>query len=145
MNGCVCKRGFFSLRDCGDPIAARCAACGREVCAAHLSPASGFTKCLDCHARGAAAQERPAAGTPAARAATPPAAVSPAAASGTQGDDEWVYGYRDSYYRRGYRPIYAGYYYDHYYDSYDTRTFDRAAAAGPVDDSRDAEADFGES
>jgi hypothetical protein len=135
MMGCACKRGFFSLRDCGDPVSTTCSSCGRGVCAAHLSPASGFSQCLDCHARGAQAQTQ----------AQPPSTtkrqVSPNAA-----DDEWVYGYRNSYYRTGYGPIYSGYYYDHYYDSYDTRTFDRAAAANPPDDDKpDAETNFGES
>jgi hypothetical protein len=131
MNECACKRGFFSLRDCGEPIVATCTSCGRGVCAAHLSPSSGRSQCLDCHARGTQTET--------------PSTAKPQAATST-GDDEWVYGYRNSYYRSGYGPIYSGYYYDHYYDSYDTRTFDRAAAASPADDdTSDAEADFGES
>lgn len=132
MMGCMCKRGFFALRDCGEPIAATCPACGRGICAAHLSPASGYSECLDCHARRADQQ-------------TPPATTSDKSTSTGDSDSDWVYGYRDRYYHTGYSPIYSGRYYDSYYDDYDTRTFDRTAASGPVDEGDKPEADFGDS
>ena len=119
MTGCECKSGFFSLRDCEEPPSASCAECGRQVCSRHLSPASGFAKCLDCAARAAQAEQGQA----------PPAPGEEAL------DDEWTYGARHRYYSSGYHPLYTGSRYHHYYDSYDTRSFD---------DVDTAEADAGE-
>ena len=48
---CKAKNGFFSLRDCGAPANNSCVDCKRAMCSLHLSPASGFTRCLDCEAR----------------------------------------------------------------------------------------------
>ena len=80
MTGCECKSGFFTLRDCDGAPAGSCSECGRTACTRHLSPASGFTQCLDCHARaGQAAGAKPAAGEPAL-------------------DDEWTYGARHRFY-----------------------------------------------
>jgi hypothetical protein len=124
MTRCQCRSGFFSLRDCDEPVSSVCSQCGRAVCARHLSPASGYTTCLDCHGRQAHPPDRE-----------------------TGYGDDWVYGYRDTYYRSGYGPIYSGSYYDSYYDSYDTRSFDRDADGTDTDD--DAEdrtaAGFGDS
>ena len=106
MTGCECKSGFFTLRDCDGAPAGSCSECGRTACTRHLSPASGFTQCLDCHARaGQAAGAKPAAGEPAL-------------------DDEWTYGARHRFYTAGYAPLYTGSHRSHYYDSYDTRSFD---------------------
>jgi len=100
MTRCQCKRGFFSLRDCDEPVSKTCEQCGRTVCARHLSAASGYTRCLDCQGREAPVRNRE-----------------------TDYDDDWVYGYRNNYYRSGYGPIYTGRYYSDYYDTYDTRSF----------------------
>lgn len=127
MTGCECKSGFFSLRDCEEPPSTSCAECGRMVCARHLSPASGFTRCLDCQARAAQAEQGQA----------PPPPGDPAL------DDEWTYGARHRYYSSGYHPLYTGSRYHHYYDTYDTRSFDETDA-GDVD-AGDGGAGFGDS
>ncbi|HPA50558.1 MAG TPA: hypothetical protein PLP50_03050 [Thermoanaerobaculia bacterium] len=107
MSGCECKGGFFTLRDCDGAPAGACSECGRTACARHLSPASGFTQCLDCHAR---AEQQPREGQN---------------ATGEEVlDDEWTYGARHRFYTAGYAPLYAGSHRSHYYDSYDTRSFD---------------------
>lgn len=107
MSGCECKSGFFSLRDCDGAPAGACSECGRTACTRHLSPASGFTQCLDCHAR---AEQQPREGQD---------------ATGEEAlDDEWTYGARHRYYSSGYHPVYTGSHYDRYYDTYDTRSFD---------------------
>ena len=112
MGSCMAKRGFFSLRDCGEMAVKQCALCGRPMCSAHLSPRSGFTNCLDCDAR---QSERDALGQPA-------------------DDPNWAYRYRDRYYSTsGYAPLYTGSRYDSYYDRYDTRSFDsNMASSGPA-------------
>src|SRR6058998_2344200 len=103
MERCRAKRGFFSLRDCGEMSVKQCAGCGRPMCSQHLSPQSGFTRCLDCEGR---AVEKEAI----AKKDSPPP-------SKPLDDPTWSYRYRDRYYSRsGYAPIYTGYYYDSYYD-----------------------------
>ena len=113
METCKAKRGFFSLRDCGEPVAKKCALCSRPMCTHHLSPASGYTRCLDCDAR--QAEQKVAGGT------------------ANVNDPTWPYRYRSSYWRtRGYSPIYGGYFYDPYYNDYDFRSFDSdMARRGP--------------
>lgn len=111
MKGCECKSGFFALRDCDEPVARTCARCNRGVCSHHLSPASGFTECLDCWAR--EHDEK---------ASQPP--YDDRRAGNAPLDDDWTYGYRHRYYRDGYRPIYSGTAASAYYNSYDTRSFD---------------------
>jgi hypothetical protein len=139
MSGCECKSGFFSLRDCDGAPAGACSECGRTVCTRHLSPASGFTQCLDCHARSAQApgeeQGRPekvsgfdeyqrtvAQGPGNGQARPKGAGEDPAL------DDEWTYGARHRFYTSGYSPVYTGSHRSHYYDSYDTRSFDETDA-----------------
>ncbi len=131
MSGCECKSGFFSLRDCDGAPAASCSACGRAVCTRHLSPASGFTECLDCHARAA---EQPQ-GEPGAKGAVP--------AGEPPLDDEWTYGARHRFYSSGYHPLYTGSHYNRYYDSYDTRSFDETDTGGS--DAGEPAAGFGDS
>jgi hypothetical protein len=97
---CQCKRGFFALRNCGQPASRQCITCQRFACADHLAPSKGYMECLDCAAR---AGEK--------KVAEPDVY-----------DDEWAYRYRHGYYRRGYAPIYWGHH-DRYYDSYDARPF----------------------
>ena len=133
MSGCECKSGFFSLRDCDGAPAGSCSACGRTVCTRHLSPASGFSQCLDCHARAAQQQE----GQQAAPGAVP--------AGDAALDDQWTYGARHRFYASGYAPIYAGSHYNRYYDSYDTRSFDETGAAESEVETDDGGAGFGDS
>ena len=123
MEHCRAKRGFFSLRDCGEMAVKQCALCGRPVCSMHVSPHSGFTNCLDCDGRQAEHQ----------------ALQQPNQQQQQQQTDQplddpaWSYRYRDRYYSRtGYAPIYTGSHYDSYYDRYDTRSFDsNMASSGP--------------
>lgn len=83
---CAATKGFLTLGDCGNPAASTCSQCGRPMCAAHLSPATGFSTCYDCAATQQPAQQK----------------------EGTeQGeyDESWAHGYRSSYYSdSGYRP-----------------------------------------
>jgi hypothetical protein len=48
MNGCECKRGFFTLRACGEAAIGPCQTCLRAMCAEH---AASPTQCLDCASR----------------------------------------------------------------------------------------------
>jgi len=120
MRNCRAKRGFFSLRDCGEMAVKDCVLCGRPVCSQHLSPQSGYTRCLDCEGR---ATEK--------KVLDPKAPPPPPDAPLT--DRGWAYRYRDRYYSRShYAPVYVGSYYDSYYDRYDTRSFDSGmAGSGP--------------
>lgn len=131
MTGCDLKSGFFSLRDCDGAPAGACSECGRTACTRHLSPASGFTKCLDCWAR--SSQQGPQ------EEGRPADAVGEDAAL----DDQWTYGYRHRFYAAGYHPLYTGSHYSRYYDSYDTRSFDETHAGEPDDAERAA--GFGDS
>ena len=130
MQNCRARRGFFSLRDCGEPSVRQCALCARPICSPHLSPRSGFTRCLDCDGR---AVEKDVLATPGKKkdAAPPPPPDQPANDPLT--DPSWTNRYRDRYYSRtGYAPYYTGAYYDSYYDRYDTRSFDSdMAGSGP--------------
>ena len=114
---CRAKRGFFSLRDCGDPADAPCVDCKRPMCSLHRSPSSGFTRCLDCEARKPVAAAAAAAGT---------AGAADAVVAEDLNDPVWPYRYRRRYYHsHHYAPTYVGRYYDNYYSDYDYRTFDR--------------------
>ena len=139
MTGCECKGGFFALRDCDQPQAGSCTRCGRGVCSRHLSPASGFTECLDCWAQereGAAAQQQPNDD------GSMPAQQSTVAEDAPL-DEDWAYGYRHRFYRGGYRPIYAGAAAGTYYSTYDTRSFDDDYSSGSDFDEGDG--GFGDS
>jgi hypothetical protein len=118
MDRCRAKRGFFSLRDCGETSVKKCALCGRSMCSQHLSPMSGFTRCLDCDGRAAEKE-----------------VVDPKKPQPEQplNDPTWSHRYRDRYYHAAaYAPIYTGTHHDSYYDSYDTRSFDSdMASRGP--------------
>ncbi|HSE99143.1 MAG TPA: hypothetical protein VLD57_12820, partial [Blastocatellia bacterium] len=50
MNGCEVRRGFFVLRDCGEPAFNTCMECGRSMCAAHTSMSEAML-CVECGAR----------------------------------------------------------------------------------------------
>lgn len=82
---CAATKGFLTIGDCGNPTSSVCSHCGRPMCAAHLSPASGFSTCYDCAATQPAQQQQ---GT-----------------EDNQYDETWAHGYRSSYYNNsGYRP-----------------------------------------
>ena len=49
MSGCECKSGFFALRDCTQPVAARCPVCRRAMCRQHAADVQ-LSVCLDCAA-----------------------------------------------------------------------------------------------
>lgn len=154
MSGCECKSGFFSLRDCDGAPAGACSECGRTACTRHLSPASGFTQCLDCHAR---AQQQPGDGQ-----AQPEKVssfdeyqrsvaqkpVEPRAGAVREDaalDDEWTYGARHRYWSSGYGPVYTGSHHSHYYDSYDTRSFDETEGGEAEADDGGGGGGFGDS
>lgn len=113
MTGCQCKSGFFTLRDCEEMPIKACDACGRMMCARHTSPASGFSQCLDCWARGTHEQRE-----------QDEEEDLTANESDEALDDEWTYSLRHGYYATGYRPLYAGH---DTFDDYDVRSFDRSA------------------
>lgn len=153
MTGCECKSGFFSLRDCDGAPAGSCSACGRTVCSRHLSPASAFSQCLDCHARSSqqpgeeARPKEPASFAEYQRSLEQQAGGRPARRAGAGEDpaldDEWTYGARHRFYASGYAPLYAGSHYSRYYDSYDTRSFDETETG--ESDADEPAAGFGDS
>jgi hypothetical protein len=106
MLGCVCKRGFLVLRDCGKAAVATCAECSRGVCGEHLAG----TLCVDCAAkRGEAVPAQP----------PDPAGLGSRLAARQ----------RHAYYtERDYHPFISGYP-TPYYDTYDTRAFDDSETA----------------
>jgi hypothetical protein len=94
---CAAAKGFLTQANCGAPAATACSHCGRPMCTAHLSPASGFSMCYDC----AATQQ--------------PQQDQQQQQQDAGYDDTWAHGYRSSYYSStGYRP----------YDRSDVRSFD---------------------
>jgi hypothetical protein len=96
---CMAAKGFLTQADCGAPAASACSQCGRMMCTAHLSPASGFSTCYDCAATQQQQQQQEG------------EQVEP------EYDDTWAHGYRASYYSStGYRPSGA-------YDSTDSQSF----------------------
>lgn len=85
---CEAMKGFLTQGVCGAPAASACSHCGRMMCTAHLSPASGFSMCFDC----AATQQ--------------PQDQQQQQQDQHAGDydDTWAHGYRSSYYAStGYR------------------------------------------
>ncbi len=110
---CAAAKGFLTQADCGNPAATACSHCGRPMCTAHLSPASGFTMCYDC----AATQQ--------------PQRQEEGEAAETEFDDTWAHGYRASYYSSsGYRPHGSS----SSYDSRDVSSFDERGGASFEDE-----------
>jgi hypothetical protein len=111
MGRCIVKRGFFVLRDCGNPAIAGCSFCSRPVCREHSFLRGQTPVCLDCNARQQQLSDDEKFNQMA----------------GDSGQNRGaLYNYRHGYYTQsGYTPFYAGLYYDHYYDTYDTRAFTR--------------------
>lgn len=105
---CAAAKGFLTQADCGAPAASACSHCGRPMCAAHLSPASGFSMCYDCAATQQPQQDQ-----------------QQQQPQDVEYDDTWAHGYRSSYYSStGYRP----------YDSSDTSSFNDRGTADFDDD-----------
>ncbi len=119
MGGCAVKRGFFVLRDCGNPAINSCQMCNRPVCREHRYASQQYLVCVDCHARQQQTleQER---------------------IDDFSGNEERtpnsLYNYRHRYYSHShYAPFYTGIYYSNYYNSYDTRAFNRRERGGDFD------------
>jgi recombinational DNA repair protein (RecF pathway) len=92
---CQFRRGFFTLRTCDRPAMKQCENCGQSACPFHLSVPSGMSVCVDCYSQ------------------------QPQQEVQEDYDDNWVYSYRSSYYRSGYRPF--------MYSQQDHRSFDSSA------------------
>jgi hypothetical protein len=119
MEGCAVKRGFFVLRDCGNPAMNTCQSCGRPVCREHRVASQQSLLCVDCHARQQQTleQER-----------------LDAFSSNDARTESSLYAYRHSYYTHShYAPFYTGLYYSNYYDTYDARAFNRRDRGGDFD------------
>jgi hypothetical protein len=121
MATCIVRKGFLTLRDCGETAATNCATCGRPACPKHLSPSTGFTVCLECASKKATDQ--------------------PVLEDDDYGSD-WAYRYRRRYYSAGYIPIYMG---SSTYDDYDVRSFDSDMNDIAQDQDDSSTASFGDS
>jgi len=119
MNNCSGRRGFLSLTACDAPGARNCAVCARMMCPDHLSPASGFVKCLEC----ANSRQR-----------------EPLPQKPVINDADSSYRYRESYYAdRGYAPMATA------FALRDSRSFDRTRMPDSLDDDADSQPGFGDS
>ena len=156
LDMCACKRGFFTLRDCGNPATTSCQLCTRRVCDQHLAPRVDTRVCVECSAKQEEGQtpaahpgQQAAAGAAGAAAAQQQApAQQQAAARAALGQPdvededavlsrEYPYRYRRRYYSDwGYYPWWWGTY-DPYYNDYGYRYFD--------DDDDDDGGGFGDS
>src|SRR5262249_7794622 len=116
MGGCAIKRGFFTLRDCGNQAMNTCQHCLRPVCGEHSVMRVPALFCVDCNARQQQTLEAE--------------RVDAFSADDTRS----LYTYRHSYYTHShYQPFYTGYYYSNYYDTYDARPFNRRDMGGDFD------------
>ena len=107
MTRCAVRRGFFTLRDCGDLAANTCMVCMRPVCAGHFTMRDGSVLCVECNAREDEENSDEEDGE-------------------EEYDESWAYSQRHDYYSNSrYNPFYAGYRQDHYYDDYDVRGLDK--------------------
>jgi hypothetical protein len=119
LDQCACKRGVFTLRDCGKAATTTCSICSRRVCDEHLAPRIDTKVCVECAAR----QEEE--GT-----ARPEQAASQAAAQAGLGPPlerldptDRAVRWRTRYYRSyDYSPIWWGTY-DPYWDSWGYRSY----------------------
>ena len=132
LNGCACKRGFFTLRDCPNAATVACDICSRRFCADHLALRVDAKVCVECAAKQAEeGAVRPSAGrrpTRDLREEDDPA------------DPGLPYRYRARYYDYyDYEPMWWGSY-DPYWSDYGYRWYDDS-----YDDSYDDDGGFGDS
>jgi hypothetical protein len=114
MDTCAARRGFLTMRDCGEAANQLCNTCQRPMCTEHLSSASGYQQCLDCFTKGDQAKTTE---------------------NVDESDPTWARRYqRDYYASSGYHAIYYGRSNDDYYDDLDVRSFDDDVNAGALDD-----------
>jgi hypothetical protein len=115
LDRCACKRGFYTLRDCGSAATTSCSLCSRRVCDEHLAPRIDAQVCTECAARqeegGAVGQMGGPFGSPG------------LTGGGLSREASFrANRYRFGYYRSGYRPMYWGTY-DPYWDQYGYRWY----------------------
>jgi hypothetical protein len=143
LDQCACKRGFFTLRDCGNAATTTCSLCSRRVCDEHLAPRIDTKVCVECAAR----QEEGGTAGPYGAAAAAGAQPGPQGAAAQQPGlgpplerlepTDSAVRWRTRYYQnRGYEPMWWGTY-DPYWDSWGYRSFD--------DDDDDDDGGFGDS
>jgi hypothetical protein len=48
MSACQMTRGFFIVRECGDPASDRCFSCGKAVCVEHRTATKDGVRCMEC-------------------------------------------------------------------------------------------------
>ena len=121
IDRCACKRGFYTLRDCGRQATATCSMCSRRICDEHLAPRVDATVCAECAAR---QEEGHIVGGSA-----PPETSGPFGSYGAAGMG-WRQAasyrgtrHRFGYYQRsGYRPMFWGTY-DPYWSSDDYQSY----------------------
>jgi hypothetical protein len=121
LDFCACKRGFYTLRDCGKPATTTCSVCSRRVCDEHLAPRIDAKVCVECAAK---QREEGTAAPAGAQAPAPDPSAWATMPSSTGGAFAWgsmaTFGsawWRQRYYGYGYRPMYWGTY-DPYYQPY---------------------------
>ena len=119
MNSCLLQRGFFTLRRCGRPAATVCESCSRSACSDHLSPQSGFLRCVECVAR--ESQETDS---------------SSSSIDSTSYDNDWTHSYRNRYHSA----YSSTTYHNSDYDSFSTTGEEDVQA-----EADDPEADFSDS
>ena len=128
IDQCACKRGFFTLRDCGNAATSACSICSRRVCDEHLAPRVDAKVCVECAAK--QEEQNPAAQNPAAQAPQPQIPGQPEQQPGfgpplqrmtpTSTAAFW----RTRYYRRrNYEPMWWGTY-DPFWNDYGYRWYD---------------------
>ena len=116
MSACAVRRGFFILRDCGEPSVYTCNECGRSMCAEHTIQEGGQTFCVECSTRHAGS--------------APDGAFAASLLA-------WPLLFRHYFYgSSNYNPIYRGNRLDNYYDMYDLRSFSKKRQ-GPLEDEDD--------
>jgi hypothetical protein len=86
MSSCTVRRGFLTLRECGEPAVALCGTCGRPMCVEHLVGDGAGPLCVECSVSQSSSNDS-------------------SADSDSGPSDTWRHGYRDDYYREtGYSP-----------------------------------------
>lgn len=82
-NRCLFQRGFFILRACDNPAMKACGNCGKLACNEHLSSDSNYATCIECSSNSGKSRHY-------------------------YDHNDWVYSYRNQYYRAGYFPFMYG-------------------------------------